>query len=164
MGICTSFIIVLYLFGVCLVLQVSERFEGNITENHTSEHVDAGLHLLRKKRTIWDYKYEKGRLEFTSKLYLNWLKVDSKSPLTSAKDEVQKFAKDQMKGGVGDGGKHRCFHSQSLLLLRQDRLAEVGCQSKDSPSNNGHQFSCCILRQNLHNEYKKVFETVFHKK
>lgn len=144
--------LVLYLFGVCLVLQVSGQFEGNITENHTSEHVDAGLHLLRKKRTIWDYEYEEGQLEFTTKLYLNYLKVDSKSLLTSAKDEVQKFAKDQMKGGVGDRGKHRCFYSQSLLLLRQDRLTEVGCQSKDSSSNDGHQFSCCILRQNLHNK------------
>lgn len=69
-----------------------------------------------------------------------------------------------MKGGVGDGGKHGCFYCQSLLLLRQDRLTEVGRQSKDSPSNDGHQFSRRILRQNLHNEYKKVFETVFHKK
>lgn len=42
----------LYLFGVCLVPQVSGRFEGNIIENHTSEHVDAGLHLLIKKRKI----------------------------------------------------------------------------------------------------------------
>lgn len=52
---------VLYLFGVCLVLQVSGQFEGNIIENHTNEHVDAGLHLLIKKReTILDEEYEEG--------------------------------------------------------------------------------------------------------
>lgn len=49
---------VLYLFGVCLVLQVSGQFEGNIIENHTNEHVDAGLHLLIKKNIILDYEYE----------------------------------------------------------------------------------------------------------
>lgn len=147
----------LYLFGVCLVLRVSGIFEGNITENHTNEHVDAGLHLLKKK-TLSDYEYEEGWLDITTKTYLNWAfmtkKVASKSLLTSTKDEVQKFAKDQMKGGVGDWGKYRRFYSQTLLLLRQDRLTEVGCQSKDSPGNDGHQFSCCILRQYLDNKYK----------
>lgn len=76
----------------------------------------------------------------------NYVKVDSKSPLTSTKDEVQKFAKNQVKGGVRDRGKSRRFYSQSLLLLRQDRLAEVGCQGEDGPSNNGHKFSCSIFR------------------
>lgn len=59
MGFCTSFMW-LYLFGVSQVLQVSGQFEGNIIENHTNEHVDAGLHLLIKKKTIFDYEYEEG--------------------------------------------------------------------------------------------------------
>lgn len=51
---------VLYLFGVCLVLQVSGQFEGNIIENHTNEHGDAGLHLLIKKSKMLDDEYEEG--------------------------------------------------------------------------------------------------------
>lgn len=56
MGFCKSFTPVQYLFVMCLVLQVSGQFEGSIVENHTNEHVDAGLHLLVKKKTILCYE------------------------------------------------------------------------------------------------------------
>lgn len=66
MGFCKSFTPVQYLFVMCLVLQVSGQFEGSIVENHTNEHVDAGLHLLMKKKIILCYEYWEGGLEFTT--------------------------------------------------------------------------------------------------
>ena len=62
--------------------------------------------------------------------------------LTSTEYEAEQLAQDEVEGRVGDGGESRrrpALQPRPLLLLRQHRLAEVGCQGEDGPGNDGHQ-------------------------